>query len=101
MGAVAMSKVTSRSEADRLGKRGSYRLGGFGLPGPGKPDPPPAFRPSLAAPQHRSSALAGLLAALLGILLTAAGAMLRPWFMPFPLCLAAGSSTSPGRLSLP
>ncbi len=85
-----MSKVVSRSEADRLGKRGSYRLGGFGLPGPGRPDPPPAFRPSFAAPQHRGSALGWLLAAILGILLIAAGAMLGLWFMPFLLGLAAG-----------
>lgn len=85
-----MSKVTSRSEADRLGRRGSYRLGGFGLPGPGRPDPPSAFRPSFAPPQHRGSALGWLLAAILGILLIAAGAMLGLWFMPFLLGLAAG-----------
>jgi len=76
-----MSKVVSRSEASRLGKRGSYRLGGFGLPGPGRPDPPPAFRPSFAPPQHRGSALGWLLAAILGILLIAAGAMLGLWFI--------------------
>ena len=85
-----MSKVTSRSEADRLGKRGSYRLGGFGMPGPGRPDPPPAFRPSFVPPQHRGSALGWLLAAIVGILLIAGGAMLGLWFMPFLLGLATG-----------
>jgi hypothetical protein len=85
-----MNKVTSRSEADRLGKRGSYRLGGFGMPGPGRPDPPPAFRPSFVPPQHRGSALGWLLAAIVGILLIAGGAMLGLWFMPFLLGLATG-----------
>ncbi len=85
-----MSKVTSRSEADRLGKRGSYRLGGFGMPGPGRPDPLPAFRPSFVPPQHRGSALGWLLAAIVGILLIAGGAMLGLWFMPFLLGLATG-----------
>ena len=85
-----MSKVTSRSEADRLGKRGSYRLGGFGMPGPGRPDPPPAFRPSFVPPQHRGSALGWLLAAIVSILLIAGGAMLGLWFMPFLLGLATG-----------
>ncbi len=85
-----MSKVTSRSEADRLGKRGSYRLGGFGMPGPGRPDPPPAFRSSFVPPQHRGSALGWLLAAIVGILLIAGGAMLGLWFMPFLLGLATG-----------
>jgi hypothetical protein len=83
-------KVVSRSEADRLGKRGSYRLGGLGVPGPGTPDSPRAFRPSFAPPQHRGSALGWLLAAILGILLIAAGAMLGLWYMPFLLGLAAG-----------
>ncbi len=85
-----MSKVTSRSEADRLGRRGSYRLGGLGMLGPGRPDPPSAFRPSFVPPQHRGSALGWLLAAIFGILLIAAGAMLGLWFMPFLLGLAAG-----------
>jgi len=85
-----MSKVTSRSEADRLGKRGSYRLGGFGIPGPGKSDPPRMFRPSFAPPQHRGSALAWLLAAVVGMLLIAGGAMLGLWFMPFLIGVAAG-----------
>jgi hypothetical protein len=85
-----MSKVVSRSEADRLGKRGSYRLGGLGMPGPGRPDPPRLFRPSFAPPQHRGSALGWLLAAIGGMLAIAGGAMLGLWFMPFLLGLASG-----------
>src|SRR5258706_5794704 len=60
------------------------------MPGPGRRDPPPAFRPSFVPPQHRGSALGWLLAAIFGILLIAAGAMLGLWFMPFLLGLAAG-----------
>src|SRR5258707_14432513 len=68
----------------------SCGLGGLGLPGAGRRDPPPASRLSFAPPQHRGSALGWLLAAILGILLLAAGAMLGLWFMPFLLGLAAG-----------
>jgi len=85
-----MSKVVSRSEADRLGKRGSYRLRGLGMPGSGRSDPPRVFRPSFAPPQHRGSALGWILAAIAGMLLIAGGAMLGLWFMPFLLGLAAG-----------
>jgi hypothetical protein len=84
-----VNKVVSRSEADRLGKRGSYRLGG-GMPGPRRSDPPRAYRPSFAPPQHRGSAPGWLLAAIVGTLLIAGGAMLGLWFMPFLLGLAAG-----------
>src|SRR5258706_7636628 len=60
------------------------------MPGPVRLAPPTAFRPSSVPPQHRGSALGWLLAAILGILLIAAGAMLGLWFMPFLLGLAAG-----------
>ena len=85
-----MSKAVSRSEASRLGKRGSYRLGGLAMPGPGGTDPPREFRPSFVPPQHRGSALGWLLAAIVGILLIAGGAMVGLWFMPFLTGLAAG-----------
>ena len=85
-----MNKLLGRSEADRLGRRGSYRLGGLATPGPGRSDPPRAFRPSFAQPQHRGSVLGWFLAAILGILLIAGGAMLGLWFMPFLLGVATG-----------
>lgn len=85
-----MSRVIGRSEADRLGRRGSYRLGGLGMPSPGRPDPPRPLRPSFVQPQHRGSALGWLLAAILGVALIAGGAMLGLWFMPFLLGLATG-----------
>lgn len=84
-----MSRVTSRSEADRLGRRGSYRLGG-GVPGAVRRGPPRAFRPSFVPPQHQGSAVGWLLAAILGILLIAVGAMFGLWYMPFLLGLASG-----------
>jgi hypothetical protein len=48
------------------------------------------FRPSFAPPQHRGSALGWFLAAIVGMLLIAGGALLGLWFMPFLLGLAAG-----------
>ena len=85
-----MSKIISRSEAERLGRRGSYRLRGLGVPGPGRPDPPRAFRPSFVPPRHRGSAPKWLLAGIAGMLLITGGAALGLWFMPFVLGLATG-----------
>ncbi len=85
-----MSKVVSRSEADRLGKRGAYRLGGLGPPGPGRPGPPRPFRPSFLGPQHRGSVPAWILVGVVGIALIAGGALLGLWFMPFLVGLATG-----------
>jgi len=85
-----MSKVVSRSEADRLGKRGSYRLGGFGRPGSGRSGPPRPFIPSFLGPHHRGSVPAWILAGLVSIGLIAGGALLGLWFMPFLVGLATG-----------
>lgn len=85
-----MSKVVSRSEADRLGKRGSYRLGGFSLPGSGRAGPPRRFVPSFLGPQHRGSVPAWILAGLISVALIAGGALLGLWFMPFLIGLATG-----------
>ncbi len=90
MGVPAMSKVVSRSEVDRLGKRGSYRLGGLGPPGPGRPGPPRPFQLSFLGPQHRGSAVAWILFALLSIAVIAGGALLGLWFLPFVVGLATG-----------
>lgn len=85
-----MSKLVSRSEVGRLGKRGAYRLGGLWPPRPGRPGPPRPFRPSFLGPQHRGSVAAWVLAALASIALIAGGALLGLWFMPFLAGLATG-----------
>jgi hypothetical protein len=85
-----MSKVVSRSEADRLGKRGAYRLGGLGPPGPRRPGPARPFRPSFLGPQHRGSVPAWILVGLVSIALIAGGALLGLWFMPFLVGVATG-----------
>ena len=85
-----MSRLVSRSEVGRLGKRGSHRLGGPGPPDPGRPAPPRPFQPSFLGPQHRGSAAAWILFALLSTALIAGGALLGLWFMPFVAGLATG-----------
>jgi hypothetical protein len=85
-----MSKVVSKSEADRLGKRGSYRLGGIGLLGSGRAGPPRQFIPTFLGPQHRGSIPAWILAGLISIGLIAGGALLGLWFVPFLVGLATG-----------
>ena len=85
-----MSKVVSKSEADRLGKRGAYRLGGLGPAAPERPGPLRPFQMSFLGPQHRGSVTAWTLAALVGIVLIAGAAVLGLWFMPFLIGLATG-----------
>ena len=85
-----MSKLVSRSEVDRLGKRGSYRLGGprqAGTWSAGTADAVSAVIPRTAAPR-----LGGRLDlfALLSTGLIAGGALLGLWFMPFVAGLATG-----------
>jgi hypothetical protein len=83
-------RLVSRSEADRLGKRGSYRLGGPSRSDDGRPDRPRLFRPSFARPRHRGPVLGWLMVAMIAIALVAAGAALGFWFLPFLLGLATG-----------
>lgn len=85
-----MSKPVSRSEADRLGKRGSYRLGVLGPAAPAHRRPPRAFRPSFLGPQHNGSVPAWVLAALAAVALIAGGALLGLWFVPFLAGLVTG-----------
>lgn len=94
-----MIRLVSRSEADRLGKRGSYRLGGSNQ-SDGGPDGPRLFRPSFNRPQHRGPVLGWLLAALLATGVVAAGAALGLWFTPFLLGLATGPVKRRGRWRL-
>ncbi|MGN6790971.1 MAG: hypothetical protein ACTHJW_01135 [Streptosporangiaceae bacterium] len=85
-----MSKVVSKSEADRLGKRGAYRLGGLGPAPPERPGPPRPFQVSFLGPHHRGSVRAWFLAAVGGVALIAGTALLGVWFMPFLIGLATG-----------
>jgi len=85
-----MSRLVSRSEVDRMGKRGSYRLGGLGPlgPGPGRPSRP--FRPSFVRPEHPGTTVGWILAAVIGAVMIAGGSVLGLWFMPFVVGLATG-----------
>jgi hypothetical protein len=85
-----VSKVVSKSEADRLGKRGSYRLGGLGPAAPDRPGPPRPYQVSFLRPQHRGSVTAWVLAALACVALIAGGALVGVWFLPFLVGLATG-----------
>ena len=85
-----MTKQVSRSEADRLGKRGSYRLGGFGPAGPVGPTPPRPYLPSFTGPQHRGTVSGWIFAAIAGALVIAGAALAGLWFMPFVIGLATG-----------
>lgn len=85
-----MKELVSKSEADRLGKRGSYRLGALGPAAPDRPGPPRPFQMSFLRPQHRGSATAWVFAALACVALIAAAALLGVWFMPFLAGLATG-----------
>ena len=91
-----MSRLVSRSEADRLGKRGSYRLGALGQQGVGRPALPRPFRPYFTRPYHAGPTSAWVLAALGGTAAIAAGAALGWWFVPFAVGLIAGLITGAG-----
>ncbi|MGI9008500.1 MAG: hypothetical protein ACR2FU_20310 [Streptosporangiaceae bacterium] len=85
-----VSRSYSRSEADRLGKRGSYRLGGLSSPVGWPPSPPRPLRPSFDRPQHRGPAVAWLLAAAGATAAVAVAAVAGLWFMPFVIGVLAG-----------
>jgi hypothetical protein len=86
----AVSRSVSRSEADRLGKRGSYRLGSLGGPGGWSAGPPRPFLPSFDRPRHRGTAAAWLGAAVVATAAVAAAAAAGLWFMPFVVGLLTG-----------
>ncbi|MGE5135270.1 MAG: hypothetical protein ACM32E_20455 [Gemmatimonadota bacterium] len=81
----------------RLGRRGSYRLGGRGVPGQARPARPhhPSFRPA-----RRGRAAAWLAGGLAAAAVIAAGAALGWWWVPFPVGLAAGAAARYGPLPL-
>lgn len=85
-----MSRLVGRSEIDRLGKRGSYRLGGLGPLGPGLARPPRPFRPSFVRPEHPGRTGGWILAGVGGAVVIGVGSALGLWFMPFVVGLATG-----------
>ena len=90
MGACPVTKPASKSEADRLGKRGSYRLGGIGPPGGAQPNPPRPFQPQFVRPRHQGSAAGWILAAAAATILVAGAALAGIWYMPFVVGFATG-----------
>ncbi len=85
-----MSRLVSRSDIDRLGKRGSYRLGGLGSLGPGLARTSRVFRPSFVRPEHSGTTLGWILSAVVGTVMIAGGSLLGLWFMPFVVGLLTG-----------
>jgi hypothetical protein len=83
----------------RLGRRGSYRLGRLGAPGPERVRLPGAHYPSFT-PGRRGPAFGWLLACLAGVVVIAGGASLGWWFVPFVVGGAAGIAARYGRWRL-
>ena len=85
-----VSRSVTRAEVDRMGKRGSYRLGGLGplSAGPARPSRP--LRPSFVRPEHPGTTAGWILGAVAGTVLIAGGSAIGLWFTPFVVGLAAG-----------
>jgi hypothetical protein len=88
------------SEATRLGRRGSYRLGTMAATGLAGPRPPRPFRPWFGRPPHRGAAGAWVFAAVAGAALIGVGALAGLWLVPFVVGLVAGLSARRGGWSL-
>ena len=95
-----MTKPISRSEFQRLGRRGSYRLGLLAPQGIGRPAPPKQFRPSFSRPTRTGSTSAWIAAALAGAGLIGVSADAGLWFMPFVVGLAGGLAAKWGEWPL-
>jgi hypothetical protein len=85
-----VTRPVSKSQLDRLGKRGSYRLGGPGPPGNPQPAPPRPFQPQFVRAQHQGSASGWILAAVTGTILVAGAALAGIWYVPFVVGFATG-----------
>ena len=100
-----MTRQVSRSEVDRLGKRGSYRLGGLGPVGGVRPAPPRPFKPSFPRPRHHGSISGWILTAAAATILIAGAAVIGVWFMPLIVGIVTGVATRQGgwrlRVSVP
>jgi len=85
-----MTRPVSRTDIDRLGKRGSYRLGGPGPLGGTRPAPPRPFQPQFIRPQHHGSASGWILSACAAAIVTAGAAVAGIWYMPFIIGVVTG-----------
>jgi hypothetical protein len=83
------------TDLNRLGKRGSYRLGQLRTQGGAPPGPPPPLRPRFRRARQPGPTALWLLAAA-GTALIAAGAAAGLWFVPFVVGLAAGLASRIG-----
>ena len=92
------------SDLNRLGKRGSYRLGRLGTP-PAAPKSPPSPHYPTWVPHHRGPVGLWLLACLGAAAVIAVGALVGWWFVPFLAGLAGGVASRAGgwrlRVALP
>jgi hypothetical protein len=96
-----MTKPVGRSEFGRLGRRGSYRLGGLAPQGVARPPPPRPFRPSFSRPTHAGPIWAWIAAGLIGAGLIALAATAGLWFCPFVIGVAGGMAARWGQWRLP
>ncbi len=85
-----MTRPVSRSEVGRMGRRGSYRLGGLGPQGPGPARASRPLRPSFVRPEHPGTTAGWILGAVAGTVLIAGGSSIGLWFTPFVIGLATG-----------
>src|SRR5260370_2329773 len=96
----AMTRPISRSEFQRLGKGGSYRLGLLAPHAVARPAPSRQFRPSFSRPTHAGPTWAWTVAALGGAGLIALGANAGLWFAPLVVGVAGGVGARGGQLRL-
>jgi hypothetical protein len=91
-----MTRPVSRTDVDRLGRRGSYRLGGPGPLGAAGPAPARPFQPQFIRPQRHGSASGWILSACGVAIVTGAAAVAGVWYMPFIVGFVAGLATRRG-----
>ena len=85
-----MTRPVTKSEVDRLGKRGSYRLGGIGPPSVPRPASPRLLQPSFVRPQHAGTASGWVMAAAAMTITVAGAAVVGVWYMPFIVGVVTG-----------
>src|SRR6185437_6337546 len=95
-----MTKHVSRSEFERLGKRGSYRLGALSLQGVARPSAPRPFRPSFSRTTHGGPIWAWIAASIVGVGLIGATALAGLWFAPLAVGVIGGIAARWGQWRL-
>jgi hypothetical protein len=95
-----MTKHVSRSEFERLGKRGSYRLGALAPHGVARPGPPRELRPLFSRTAHAGPVWAWIAAGLVGAGLIGSGALAGLWFLPLIVGVIVGIAARFGQWRL-